>query len=528
MTESASIALNQTHQDSFLRPTVLIVDDDADWRSLASQVCTATLNDLDILVLDCATVSQAIELLSTRLIHALVLDKDLGPDSNDPRQNGIASVPHLSTIQDHMRIVMATGSSDIQDVVEAMRNGAAGYVVKDQDPRLFAEIVRREVVAGLQLLRAKLESEKQADSRNVDLMGKSHAVHLLRSRIHEMAKNEAAVLLLGETGTGKSTAARLLHDLSNQKPGVAKRPFVHINMAAIPEKLAEAELFGTDPHAFTGASHRIKLGAIEQANGGTLFLDEIGEASLSLQAKLLTVLDTGEFKRVGGEKYVRSRFRLICATNRNLEQMVKEKKFRADLLRRISIIEIRVPSLAERKEDIDDIIRAVLPKCCKQAGVYVDFEEIPKDFRKHLTENPPAGNIGGVEQQLCRLLLYTPRDKRGRPILKQWKHLDGLGSATLDSATLSPEIITAEDILSKPLDVVGRNGFSNLRQFLEEIERKVHEDARRKYGNARGSNKIIARALQVSEPVLSGRTRYFGFTRSRQSETQAQESAGIA
>ena len=195
-------------------------------------------------------------------------------------------------------------------------------------------------------------------------------------------------------------------------------------MGAIPEALAESELFGHEEGAFTGAKKR-RFGALERAKGGTLFLDEIAEAPLTLQVKLLTALDEKKFFRVGGEQEVKSEFRLICATNRDLEKLVREGKFREELYRRIAILEIKVPSVRERKEDMTEIIRAVLPRCCRDARVDVRLEDIPADFIAKLSENPPVGNIGGIEQQLIRLLAHAPRDRKDRPLLKQWR---GIGN----------------------------------------------------------------------------------------------------
>ena len=182
--------------------------------------------------------------------------------------------------------------------------------------------------------------------------------------------------------------------------------------------------------------------------------------------KLLTALDDKTFYRVGGEQEVKSEFRLICATNRNLEQLVREGKFREDLYRRIAILEIKIPSVQERKRDLPEIVRAVLPKCCKEALVHVDFEDIPKDFIEKLAESPPSGNIGGIEQRLIRLLAHAPRDRRDRPILKQWRSIRELKLNAGEVIDLPTRPITAEEIKTRALDVVGKPGFSGVSEFL--------------------------------------------------------------
>ena len=517
---------DQLPSDSFARPTVLIVDDDPQWRDLARDLLNVKLGNLAVTVLDCDSVPHALEILNSRLVHAVILDRHLGTDSDNPNHDGAASIPKLLGAQPHLQILMATShSGDRAHVVEAMRNGACGYVIKHEDMELFIEEVRKAIRDGLREFHSRTEETRNAPPIGIELKGSSPAIQMLKLRVEEMAKVEASVLLLGESGTGKSVVARLLHNLRSRYLKRAERPFVRLNMGAISATLAEGELFGSDPGSFTDGKN-LKIGALEQANGGTLFLDEIGDASLDLQVKLLTALERGVFRRIGGTRDIQSHFRLICATNRNLDLMVSEGKFREDLYRRISVIEIKVPSLKERKEDIGEIVKSVLPYCCERSSVRVDFDEIPKDFIAALAEHPPIGNIGGVENQLIRLLTHAPRDKKDRPILKQWRSIGGL-VIKAGVVKSGPHALTMDEVLAVDFDVVDDPKFPGVRPFLAMLEKKLYEDARRKKGNEYGAARLIARALQVSDQATHIRLKFFGLTVKREKPQLSQTTGKI-
>ena len=204
-----------------------------------------------------------------------------------------------------------------------------------------------------------LQVVKQASSRpaTASMVGRSAGFNRMLAQIMRVAPTGAATLLLGETGTGKERVARLIHEASKR----ASRPFVAVDCSSLTETLFESELFGYEKGAFTGANHR-KTGLVEAASGGTLFLDEIGDVPLPLQVKLLRLLETGTYRRVGGIDTLRADFRLVCATHRNLAAMVEEERFRRDLYHRIEVFPIHVPSLAERREDIPLLAESFLQR----------------------------------------------------------------------------------------------------------------------------------------------------------------------
>jgi sigma-54 specific flagellar transcriptional regulator A len=239
----------------------------------------------------------------------------------------------------------------------------------------------------------------------------------------------------------------------------------------------------------------MKQGFFELANFGTLFLDEIGEISLDLQAKLLKVIETGKFFRIGGTRELQSSIKLICATNRDLETMIANGQFREDLFMRISTLTIKMPALTERKEDIPTLIQSLLPKCCSDNKVFIDYSELPQDLLEYLTHEPISGNIRGLEQQLSRLLIFSPRDQAGKPILSQWEKVIRKPHA---QRTLSKKQLTLKDLLSVPIDFVNSD-FPGLKETLKAIEKRILIDASIKYK----TNKEIASVLKVHESLTS-------------------------
>ncbi len=243
-------------------------------------------------------------------------------------------------------------------------------------------------------------SKKKGQARQTDIVGKSSAMKPVRTLIRKVADSSVTILLLGETGTGKELVARAIHDCSKRKAA----PFIAVNCSALAETLLESELFGHERGAFTDAV-KSKPGRFELADTGTLFLDEIGDLSPVIQVKLLRVLQEGEFQRVGGEHPLRTDTRIISATNRDLEQEVREGRFRQDLYYRIHVVRIELPPLRERKEDIPELARYFLKKL-KQSG-YSRVSSISPAAIKVLTEYPWPGNVRELENAIERAVVLS-------------------------------------------------------------------------------------------------------------------------
>jgi DNA-binding NtrC family response regulator len=286
-----------------------------------------------------------------------------------------------------------------------------------------------------------------------------------------------------------------MHAYRKEFLGQQVRHFIPVNLAALPKELVERELFGNDVGAFTGAV-RLKQGFVELANKGTLFLDEIGECPLDVQAKLLTVLNNGKYFRIGGNTELHSSFKLICATNRDLEQMVKDGTFREDLWMRISTFQVKIPALHERPEDIPEITKAIFARCCAENNVDVTFESLPLELIEYLVENPPPGNIRGIDNLLSRLLVWSPRGKDGKPILSRWRSTLGLYKVQ----HLKPErnSISIKELMTLPIDIYTPD-FPGLAPFISALTDRIVLSAKLRLE----TNRDVARLLKLSESGVS-------------------------
>uniref|UniRef100_A0A7C4TFS8 Sigma-54-dependent Fis family transcriptional regulator n=1 Tax=candidate division WOR-3 bacterium TaxID=2052148 RepID=A0A7C4TFS8_UNCW3 len=269
-------------------------------------------------------------------------------DLKMPKMDGIEVLKRVHKIKADLPVIIITGHGTVDSAVLAMKEGAADYVMKPFNPEEINIILKKilehqKVVKENILLRKELTKSFQLD----DLIGKSLKMQKIYELIKTIAPTKSTVLIRGESGTGKELVARAIHNLSPRSKG----PFIATACGAMPETLLEAELFGYEKGAFTGAVSQHK-GRIEMADQGTLFLDEIGDISPKTQVDLLRFLQVREFRRVGGSELIKVDTRIIAATNKNLEQMIREEKFREDLYYRINVITIEVPPLRERKEDI--------------------------------------------------------------------------------------------------------------------------------------------------------------------------------
>jgi DNA-binding NtrC family response regulator len=315
---------------------VLLIDDDPSFRLLASRY----LENAGFVVDICESGQQGLRALRESEHVAVCLDLGL------PGEDGLEILRRVRELAPELPVIILTADDSVDSVVSAMQLGAYDYFTKPVDRTKLMTSVRN--AAERRSLRARLEElERTANSAQRGIVGTSPAIHSLHRQIDRVAANDVTVAIIGESGAGKELVARAIHDSSPR----ANHPFIALNCAAIPETLQESELFGHERGAFTGANQR-RVGRFEQSHGGTLFLDEIAELSLSLQAKLLRALQERVFARVGGSQEVRSDFRLVTATHKNLADEVAAGRFRADLYYRIAVFELSLPPLRERSEDI--------------------------------------------------------------------------------------------------------------------------------------------------------------------------------
>jgi two-component system, NtrC family, response regulator HydG len=301
--------------------------------------------------------------------------------------DGLAIVRKVRQDQPEAEVVVVTGYGDVRTAVEAIKLGAVHYLVKPLDMAELRAIVQR-AAERTRLTRANRELRRQLDEKFgfEGVVGNSPKMHDVIARLRAYAPTRATVLILGESGTGKELAAKALHANSPRK----NKPFVAMNCTALNENLLDDELFGHEPGAFTGAD-RLRKGRFEHANGGTLFLDEVGDMPPALQAKLLRVLENGEIFRIGSNDAIRVDVRLISATNRDLDVMIADGKFRQDLFFRLKVGTVKLPALRERREDIPllsaHFLKEFNARHGKQAG------GIAESMRKAMGRYDWPGNV---------------------------------------------------------------------------------------------------------------------------------------
>lgn len=335
---------------------VFIVDDDPSMRAALRQwIRLAGFETLEV-----ATADEAITALSENFEGCVVSDVKLEGD------DGLSLLRRIGTLDSDLPVVLITGHGDVPMAVEAMRAGAYDFIEKPFDPDHIAEVVRRAVDKRALVIENRVLKRQLADGAGLEsrLIGNSPAIETLRQQILHFARTDAAVLIIGETGTGKEVIAQALHDFSLRNDG----PFVAVNAAALPETMVEAELFGHEAGAFTGADRR-HIGRIEAASNGVLFLDEIVSMPLSLQPKLLRVLQDGKVDRIGGKQPVSVNIRLVSASNLDPAEAVRSGRLREDLLFRLNTIELHVPPLRERGRDCLLLFDTFINRLAAQYGL---------------------------------------------------------------------------------------------------------------------------------------------------------------
>jgi two-component system response regulator AtoC len=334
-----------------IQPTILIVDDEKHTRDGLRRLLE---DDYDVYI--AADIAGAVDVLTREQIDLLLTDLRLG------NEDGMILIDRTLKMSHPPICIMMTAYGSVDTAVDAMKRGAYDFVTKPLN------LDKVELLIARALQSRKLEQENRTLREQVDeryglenIWGESAALHEVLDTIKQVAPSSANVLIEGESGTGKELAAHAIHNLSRRN----KAKFVAVHCAALSPQLLESELFGHEKGAFTGASER-RIGRFEQANGGTLFLDEVGEIDPSTQVKLLRIMSEDRaFERVGGNQTLHADVRLIAATNKNLEKLVQEGKFRDDLFFRLNVVRITMPPLRERKEDIPLLVRGFLRHFCK-------------------------------------------------------------------------------------------------------------------------------------------------------------------
>jgi DNA-binding NtrC family response regulator len=359
-----------------LKKTILIVDDEKNTREGLRH---ALEEDYDVCVAADADGAKAV--METDRIDLLLTDLRLGTD------NGM-DLLHWALRQSHAPVcIMMTAYGGVEAAVEAMKAGAYDFVTKPVNIDRLALLAQR-ALHGSEIERENVRLREQIDKRYglENFVGDSPAMARVLETVKQVAPSRATVLISGESGTGKELAAHAIHRLSPRHRG----PFVAVHCAALAPQLLESELFGHEKGAFTGAGER-RAGRFEQASGGTLFLDEIGEIDAATQVKILRVLGERTFERVGGNKPLAADVRLLAATNRDLARMVAEGKFREDLFFRLNVVQLHLPPLRDRREDIPLLAVHFLREAARENDK--PFREMTGEAMKALVSHPWPGNV---------------------------------------------------------------------------------------------------------------------------------------
>jgi two-component system response regulator HydG len=355
-------------------------------------------------VYDFASVKEALPALDRAEFDVVVTDLRM------PEMDGLEGLKQVKARKPDLPVVLVTAFATVETAVQAMKSGAFDYLKKPFDPEELEIVVERATEhARLKRENAKLKSALGAEFSVHGIVGKSQGMRDVVSVLERVAPADVPLLIEGESGTGKDVVARAIHGMSRRAAG----PYVALNMAAIPENLAESELFGHEKGSFTGAE-QAREGFFAEAQGGTLFLDEIGTLPLTLQAKMLRVLQDGDYMPVGSRKARKANVRIVCATNEDMKRAVAEGRFREDLYYRIRVVPLRLPPLRERREDIPLLVEHLVRKHALRLGRPPMMPD--KDAMRALMDHSWPGNVRELEHALERALLLargevlTPED----------------------------------------------------------------------------------------------------------------------
>ncbi|HET9597935.1 MAG TPA: sigma-54 dependent transcriptional regulator [Anaeromyxobacteraceae bacterium] len=460
-------------------PHVLIVDDELNIR----RVLAAMLAREGYEVTTAADGEQALAVLHKTPVHVVVTDLVM------PRLGGLELLQKVSVDYPDVPVIVITAHGTVDSAVQALKAGAFDYVTKPFEQEELKKVIAKATRAH--------EIERQnvhgaaAGGEGPPLVGQSGSMRQIYEIVAKVADSPSTVLITGESGTGKELIARELHRRSSRR----EKPLIKVNCAAIPKDLVESELFGYEKGAFTGAVGS-KPGRFELADGGTLFLDEIGEIPVEMQVKLLRALQESEFERVGGIKTLRVDVRLIAATNRDLEELIREGRFREDLYYRLAVVPIALPPLRDRREDIPLLVQHFIAKYDQRLGKKV--ERVDDEAMAMLLAYAWPGNIRELENLMERSVLFADG-----PII----HGASLPDALRERAPGPAVPIAAVGPLGAIAAPSGASMKEIVRQAQAELEKELIGRALEETG---GNVTRAAKRLQISRKSLQVKMKELG------------------
>jgi len=398
---------------------ILIVDDDFNLRQSFENI----LAEEGHVVLSACTGEAGIEVIKKRIPDLVIMDIRL------PGMNGLEAFRTIRDIDSKIPVIVMTAFGTTETAIEATKLGAFDYMLKPFEIPVMLNLIDQALEAG-KFVRSKVEMDGYpAPGASEAIIGKHSLMQELYKAIGRVASTDATVLIRGESGTGKELVARAIYQHSLR----VNKPFLVINCVAIPETLLESELFGYEKGAFTGAINR-RVGKIEQAHGGTLFLDEIGDMPLSIQAKILRLLQERSIERLGGREPIPVDVRIIAATNRDLEAALTEGRFREDLYYRLKVVTLWLPPLRDRKSDVPLLAEYFLSRFAK--GMNIENLGLPDEVKNILANYQWPGNVRELSNTIQKALIFN----RGGPIrpeeISQALHGEGMKKDMADQSAM--------------------------------------------------------------------------------------------
>ncbi|MCK5162939.1 MAG: sigma-54-dependent Fis family transcriptional regulator [Desulfobacula sp.] len=445
-----------------IKYSIAIVDDE----EIIRDALDITLSDsYDILLFEDA--ESFIASMLKKLPDLVLMDIGL------PMMNGIEALRIVKEKTNDIPVIMVTAYEDISMVIQSMKIGAFDFILKPINPDIL-ELTIKKAVSSIALIKeVKILQEKFLQDNQPCFIGESKNIQNVMDFINMVSKSpDTPIMILGETGTGKELIAKAIHARSP----VFQGPFIPVNCSAFPEDLIESELFGYEPGAFTGAKKQGKKGFIEEADTGTLFFDEVADLSLAGQAKLLRFLETGEFYKVGGTKKYHVQTRVVSATNKKIEALVKKEKFRKDLYFRLCVVKAEIPSLNERKEDIMPLGRHFLHEFNQKFSK--TLKGFSQEAEEYLLSYEFTGNVRELKNMIERAVLIAKTDRLELDGLK------GSSSSLKDKGKSKP----------KQRQNLGSEGI-DLAKLLESTEKKFMEQA---LALSKGNESKAARLLNMN------------------------------
>lgn len=377
-------------------PVILVIDDDDDLRYSLNRIFSSRKYQ----VIEAGSAEEGIKMAEANNPHVILLDNRMGGMS------GMEALQHLKGANPNAMIILMTAYGTTQTTIEAMKFGAFDYIMKPFDLKKILSLTENALAASSDLNRASQgEKAKGLSPEEIEggIIGSSPAMQNVFKMIGQVAASDVTVMVTGESGTGKELIARAIFQNSLR----SQKPYIAVNCAAIPENLIESELFGHEKGSFTGATNQ-RIGKFELCDGGTIFLDEIGDMALSTQTKILRALQEGEIQRVGSSETIKVNVRMLAATNKPLEEMVKEKTFREDLYYRLNVVRIQLPPLRERKEDVPKLVDFVLKRLARDSKA--EAKDMSSEAMELLGKYNWPGNVRELENLIYRSAVMAQSD----------------------------------------------------------------------------------------------------------------------